>query len=141
MDADDVTLPGRFEQQVTFLDANPDRAMVASFVEHIDADGASLGVVRSPVEQGEIVRSLRQGNCFAHGTVMFRRDRAEAPREAVSSRVRCRLRKSSAWQRWILRPRVEAQASRALEALSTAGRNVVATRDFLTGLLEDPFDS
>ena len=67
MDADDVTLPGRFEQQVTFLDANPERAMVASFVEHIDADGASLGVVRSPVEQGEIVRSLRQGNCFAHG--------------------------------------------------------------------------
>ena len=244
MDADDVTLPGRFEQQVAFLDANPERAMVASFVEHIDADGASLGVVRSPVEQGEIVRSLRQGNCFAHGTVMFRRDRAEAlggydeemehsqdydlwlqmldehrlaclpevlyrwrehplsissrrgreqerfarlarrksrvrrakrvvarvecgelgvreaargigdfaceqasrpmaeaPREAVSSRVRSRLRKSSAWQRWILRPRVEAQASRALEALSTAGRNVVATRDFLTGLLEDPFDS
>ncbi len=40
MDADDISLPERFERQVRFLEQNPDYAVVGSKVLLIDSDGA-----------------------------------------------------------------------------------------------------
>jgi glycosyltransferase involved in cell wall biosynthesis len=77
MDADDVSLPERLARQVAFLDAHPECAMVATWVERIAENGSALGVVRAPTGSEEIRRYLRQGNCIAHGSVLLRRDAVE----------------------------------------------------------------
>src|ERR1700761_204383 len=42
MDADDVSLPQRFEKQVQFLQENPDFVLVGTHVTTMDADGAMI---------------------------------------------------------------------------------------------------
>jgi glycosyltransferase involved in cell wall biosynthesis len=78
MDADDLSLPDRLQKQVDFLDADPRCAVVASFSKRIDRSAAEVGVLKSPIEEEEIRRSLRRGNCLTHGSVMMRRQSLES---------------------------------------------------------------
>ena len=73
MDADDISLPSRFEKQVAFLDGHPEVALVGSAYDHIDAAGNVTAHVGVPSEDREIQARLGQKNCFGHGTVMVRR--------------------------------------------------------------------
>ncbi|WP_276353609.1 glycosyltransferase [Cohnella caldifontis] len=71
MDADDICLPERLEKQVHFLDCNSEIGLVGSWIEVI---GRTTGIVRYPLEHNEIVSHLFFYNCFAHPSVMFRRE-------------------------------------------------------------------
>ena len=71
-DSDDQCLPERLENQVSFMNKNPEIGMVGSAIEIIDASGKRLAVRTYPEIHEEIVRKLQYTNSFAHPTVMYR---------------------------------------------------------------------
>jgi hypothetical protein len=73
MDQDDIMLPERLETQVSFMDNNPEIALLGASVEIIDADGGPLGFQHYPQLHQEILKQLKYGNCFAHPAVMYRK--------------------------------------------------------------------
>lgn len=74
MDDDDYSVRTRLEEQVAFLDANPDVDVVGAGVAFYDKE---LNYIRDhlfPTNHYEIVRYLCRGNPLAHPAVMFRRE-------------------------------------------------------------------
>jgi glycosyltransferase involved in cell wall biosynthesis len=75
LDCDDIACPTRLEEQVRFLDQNPDFGLVGSWVELIDADGCSDGGVwRYETSSLKIPCALLFNNRFAQSAVMIRKD-------------------------------------------------------------------
>lgn len=75
MDTDDVSLPDRFEKQVTFLENHPQIRLLGGQVEEYSDDlVARLGARHVPLTHEEIVRFARTRNPFNHMTVMFHRE-------------------------------------------------------------------
>lgn len=74
MDADDVALPKRFQQQVDFLAAHPDVVCVGGSVELVDPYGVHIGVVNYPTDHAEIDARLLQGEggVIPHPATMLR---------------------------------------------------------------------
>lgn len=77
MDADDVALPDRFEQQVEFLDAHPEVAVVGTAAIAIGPDGEEVSAVHYPEDDAAIRRELWRYNCLVHSSVMMRRSALE----------------------------------------------------------------
>ncbi|MBI2881404.1 MAG: methyltransferase domain-containing protein [Candidatus Tectomicrobia bacterium] len=73
MDADDFSYPNRFQNQVAFLDAHPEYALIGCYYHIVDAAGQLLGLQYRPVQNEDLQRALLHANQFAHGAVMFRR--------------------------------------------------------------------
>ncbi len=76
MDADDISLPQRFEKQVEFLDTNLDVAVLATKVQQINEADAPQGFWKEDVEttsQAEIKKTMPILNCIAHPSVMMRK--------------------------------------------------------------------
>ena len=77
MDADDVSLPNRFEKQVTFLRANPDCVCVGARVLRVDPYGSPLSESDHKLTHEEIDRQLMEeglGWAVTHPVAMMRRD-------------------------------------------------------------------
>ncbi len=74
MDADDRSLPGRFETQLAFLERHPSLLLLGTFGRWLDASGAALEEIPMPTAAMGIRALLLKGNCFIHGSVMFRRE-------------------------------------------------------------------
>lgn len=75
MDADDLSLPGRFTAQVDYLSRNEDTAAVGTAAEVIDEYGTRTGWRSvSPERFQDLERGLASGSVFVHGAVMMRRD-------------------------------------------------------------------
>jgi hypothetical protein len=74
MDADDVSLPERLEKELAFLEANPDVAVVGSWVRRIDEHGAPGEVQALPCEPALVAWSMLFFNSIAHPTALFRRE-------------------------------------------------------------------
>jgi hypothetical protein len=73
LDADDISLPNRFERQVAFLDAHPDVGVVGSAVQLVDERGVR-GIVKSfPADPDLVAWSMLFFNSLAHPAVMLRR--------------------------------------------------------------------
>lgn len=68
MDADDISMPTRFEKQVAYLDANPDIGILGTLIEGFGLVNA-LGIQKPVVELADFV----DNNYVAHPTVMMRR--------------------------------------------------------------------
>jgi glycosyltransferase involved in cell wall biosynthesis len=76
MDADDVSLPERFERQVPLLEEGVD--VVGCALAEMGTDERTvLGVRSLPLTQSEILRSARFHTPFHHPTVVFRRAAVE----------------------------------------------------------------
>ncbi len=74
MDADDVSMPRRFERQVGFLREHPVVALVGGGALVIDVEGRPGDRLAPPAGQRAIKRALfRQGLSLIHPTIMFRR--------------------------------------------------------------------
>ena len=73
-DADDISLPGRLEQQVRILLEHSQVGLVGCSYDWIDDNGNVLDSVIFPAQSMELRRELETGNIFAHGTVMFMRE-------------------------------------------------------------------
>ena len=76
LDADDVALPHRLREQVAYLDANADVALVGSrYRPFIDKDGTAIGEDIFPLASSESTDELRQFKCpLFHSSVMFRKE-------------------------------------------------------------------
>lgn len=77
MDADDVSFPRRFEQQINVFDKNPDVVLVAGGFEIIDEEGEFMYREVVPTSDRDIKRSMLLRNPVAHGSVTFRKDACE----------------------------------------------------------------
>lgn len=74
MDADDISLPGRFEMQLAYL-LEHDYDLVGSRVKVIDAKGTFLyETPQSPPSPDKVNKALRWNNCLAHPTWFGRRE-------------------------------------------------------------------
>ena len=72
IDADDISMPERFTEEVNYLDSNSDVAVVGTGRENIDDNGKVIETVIPP----KIVsfEHLLKGNQFQHSSVMFRKE-------------------------------------------------------------------
>lgn len=70
-DADDISLPNRFEEQIKYLEEHPDVALLGTSAYRIDEQGKVLGKIIVLAKPG---RSLFKGNQFNHGSTMFKRE-------------------------------------------------------------------
>lgn len=73
MDADDISVRNRLEEEVTFLDLNKDYVVVGTDYNIINRWGSVLRHVRVPYEDDDLRLMLCVGSPLAHGSVMFRK--------------------------------------------------------------------
>ena len=74
MDADDISIPCRFEKQVRFLDTHPETGLLGSAYYRLVLSGGRLGgPVRKPESDSEIRWAILLENPFCHPSVMLRR--------------------------------------------------------------------
>lgn len=73
IDADDIALPGRLEEQAAYLDRHPDVGLVTSGAEVIDENGLLVSVENDVLGPEQIYYSLHFHNCIFHSSVMFRK--------------------------------------------------------------------
>ncbi|MEJ5266113.1 MAG: glycosyltransferase [Bacteroidales bacterium] len=74
MDADDISLPDRFEKQINFLRQHPDVDVVGGAIEEIDENGHPRGkIIRYPLTHEECYRFFAKRDPLAHPAVLFRR--------------------------------------------------------------------
>jgi len=71
MDADDISLPSRFEKQRDFLLTNKEVSIVGCWYEEIDEDGKLISFKRLPIEHNALLRRYYTRAPFAHSSVMF----------------------------------------------------------------------
>ncbi len=74
MDADDISVPERLEQQLKRFEAHPECAVVTSFASIIDDDSTTIGHMISDFSPPELDRMLQLRNRLVHGAVMMRCD-------------------------------------------------------------------
>ena len=72
MDADDVSLPGRLEKQVEFMDSHPHIGICGSWMQSFDQSG-NKGIWQYPQTHDELLFLLFFNSCFAHPTVCLRK--------------------------------------------------------------------
>ena len=72
-DSDDISIPDRLEKQVSFLDNNPEYAMIGTGIYRINSYGRIIETPSVISSNRKIRWFLRTGNCFCHGSVMIRR--------------------------------------------------------------------
>ena len=76
MDADDISMPERFERQVAFLDANPSIAIQGTQAAFMDENSNPIDSASTyPTEPTELSRNLMVKGCaLVHPSVMGRRE-------------------------------------------------------------------
>lgn len=73
MDADDISLPHRFETQINYLKEHPEVTILGGSIQEFDDSSDCLGVRKYPQTAEDVRRSIHKGNPLAHSSVMFRR--------------------------------------------------------------------
>lgn len=73
MDADDISLPTRFEKEVEYLEKYPQIVAVSSAVRYIDDDGNYLGDSFPYTSSLAIKKCFNRGSCMVHPATMIRR--------------------------------------------------------------------
>lgn len=71
MDADDISLPHRFEKQFEFMEENPDITLCGAWVQTI---GERNNIWKTPLDSNTIKSQLLFNNVIWHPTVFLRRD-------------------------------------------------------------------
>lgn len=77
MDQDDLMTPNRLVIQRDFLELNLDHVLVGGSVIVIDEAGNHISTQTYFKDSDEITLNLKQGNCFAHPAVMYRKSSVE----------------------------------------------------------------
>ena len=74
MDADDISLPDRFEKQLAYFAAHPETAVLGGQIQEIDGDSLQPVAIRTaPQTDREIKTYLRMRCPFNHMTVMYKK--------------------------------------------------------------------
>jgi len=72
MDADDISLPDRFEKQLLFLNDNKNVDCVGTWAIEIDEEGEEYFRKEMPVDHNACFKLFEKRDCLIHPTVMFR---------------------------------------------------------------------
>lgn len=94
-DGDDISIPERFEKQVTFLDSNPEYMLVGTGMIPFDENG-DIGVRLGLTEPKK--EDIAINNGFMHATIMMRK---EAYRNLNGYRVVTQTRRAEDFDLWI----------------------------------------
>jgi glycosyltransferase involved in cell wall biosynthesis len=74
IDADDVCEPMRFAEQIRFLDGHLGHVLVGTWVEHINAKGQRIGIIKGPTDHAEIEQTHLSGHSSVwHPAAMMRK--------------------------------------------------------------------
>lgn len=73
MDADDISLPERFEKQVAYLDNHKDIECLGTWAIEINSDGSEYYRKQMPETHEGCWKQFMIRDCMIHPTVMFRR--------------------------------------------------------------------
>lgn len=73
MDADDISLPTRFEKQILFLEKNKNIDCLGTWAIEIDERGEEYFRKKMPVSHADCNDLFKKRDCLIHPTVMFRR--------------------------------------------------------------------
>ncbi|MDR6994382.1 glycosyltransferase involved in cell wall biosynthesis [Aeromonas salmonicida] len=75
MDADDISQPLRFEQQLKFMRMHPEIDICGTFVDEIDTDtGKYISTRKVPLSHDEIVSFAKKRSPINHPSVMFKKN-------------------------------------------------------------------
>jgi glycosyltransferase EpsE len=74
MDADDYAYPDRLTRQISFLEKNPDIAVVGTNVRVLDMEGNEVGFRNFPSDHAGIIKALTFMNPMMHPTIVWDRD-------------------------------------------------------------------
>ncbi len=79
MDADDIALPNRFEEQFAYLKEHPEVDVLGSSIIEFNAlEGDSCYQRLLPEEHQDIIQFAKRRNPFNHGTMVFRKSKVLA---------------------------------------------------------------
>lgn len=73
MDADDISMPERFEKQISYFESHPDIDCLGTWAIEIKSDGSEFFRKKMPETHEECRRLFMLRDCMVHPTVMFRR--------------------------------------------------------------------
>lgn len=73
MDADDISLSARFEEQVRFMEKNSDIGICGTWVE-VFSENIKTKIMKHPLTHDEMKTRLLFSVCFAHPTVMIKKE-------------------------------------------------------------------
>lgn len=77
MDADDISLPERFEKQLVFMESHPEIECLGTWAIEIKSDGSEFSRKQMPETHEGCWRQFMIRDCMIHPTVMFRRSYIE----------------------------------------------------------------
>ena len=77
MDADDISMPERFEKQVAYMDAHPETECLGTWAIEIKSDGSEFYRKQMPESHEGCWEQFMIRDCMIHPTVMFRRSYIE----------------------------------------------------------------
>lgn len=72
MDADDISLTGRFKEQIEYFESHADIDILGTFSRNISNTGIVIGERKVPITHAQILKLLPKLNPMSHPTVMFR---------------------------------------------------------------------
>lgn len=78
MDADDISMPCRFEKQIAFLENNLDCGVCGTWAKCINSEGKQTGRIKNPTSNEMIRVSLMFTSPLIHPTIMIRSEIAKA---------------------------------------------------------------
>ena len=73
MDADDISMPERFEKQIAFMDTHPETECLGTWAIEIKSDGSEYYRKQMPETHEGCWNQFMIRDCLIHPTVMFRR--------------------------------------------------------------------
>jgi len=74
MDSDDISLPDRFEKQISYMESHPDISVIGSFITEYDEEMKNvLSVRKVPVEANEFSSYIKKRSPFNHPSVVFKK--------------------------------------------------------------------
>ncbi len=77
MDADDISMPERFEKQIAFMEAHPETECLGTWAIEINSDGNEFYRKQMPESHDGCWQQFMIRDCMIHPTVMFRRNYIE----------------------------------------------------------------
>lgn len=77
MDADDISMPERFEKQIEFMEAHPETGCLGTWAIEINSDGSEYYRKQMPETHEGCWKQFMIRDCMIHPTVMFRRSYIE----------------------------------------------------------------
>ncbi len=78
LDADDVAWPERLAKQYQFMESHPELALIGSWAEIIDEQGASKGYLRGETDEALFRFKMTLVNQLVHSTFFFKTELARA---------------------------------------------------------------